>query len=423
MLLKTIAKAEAFLKGMMFDCHTCGQCVLQKTGLVCPMSCPKGLRNGPCGGTLHGQCEVYPDKQCVHVRIHNRIGRDSFEQPVLLASPDANLFRTSSYVNMVTGADKAGRTPLAYPDLGDNRTEQAVHTKSKLEEMLKTGRFIRSCEIRSPRTGSFDHFRREAEVVKPHFDCINTTAFLNGKPSLPSYLAASELQKLGLEPIAQATCRDHTKTSFVGELITNDMNDVHNVLCITGDAYTGTPKIKQVFDMDSSLMVYEARHLRETGITHFTGEKNKRPPKPFIGVAINPFTTPMNVPIRRLKQKIAAGADFIETQLIFDIQAFRTFMEVYCQENMNKDAFMIAGVPVVISKKAYDMIPHVPGVHLPEDVAARLEAADDLREEGIRFAQELITELKTMPGVCGVHLMLFGSDHSVLPEVISILDD
>src|SRR5690606_1185640 len=124
----------------------------------------------------------------------------------------------------------------------------------------------------------------------------------------------------------QSTCRDHTKTSFVSELIENQLNGVNNVVCLTGDAYAGTPKIKQVFDMDSSLMLYEARHVREYGRIRFTGQQMEQPPKLFLGAAINPFTNPPNVPIRRLKQKAASGADFIQTQLIFDVKRFGEFM-------------------------------------------------------------------------------------------------
>lgn len=111
---------------------------------------------------------------------------------------------------------------------------------------------------------------KEAEVIRDHFDAVNVTAYLNGKPSVPSPRVAAELQRMGIEAIAQATCRDHTKTSFVSELINNHTSGVQNILCLTGDSYAGKPKIKQVFDMDSSLMLYEARYLREKSTVHFS---------------------------------------------------------------------------------------------------------------------------------------------------------
>ena len=222
-----------------------------------------------------------------------------------------------------------------------------------------------------------------------------------------------------MEPVCQLTCRDVTKTSFISELIANDANGIHNVLCLTGDSYAGNPRIKQVFDMDSSLMVYEARHLREKGVIHFTGEPMKQAPRPFIGVAINPFTTPVNVPVRRLKQKAAAGADFVQTQLVFNLPAFEDFMKRFCDAGLDRELFLLAGVPVVISKAAMAMIPRVPGVDYPADVRRRLESASDLRQEGCRLARETVEAVSRMPGVRGVHLMLFGADHSVLPEIVS----
>ena len=151
---KLIARCEAFLKGMVFDCHECGQCVLSKTGLICPMSCPKGLRNGPCGGTLDGLCEVYPDKECVWVRIHNRVAKDSVERPDLIPSADARLIRSSSYMNFLTGADKDGRKPLPYLDLGTDRVKLPVQTFSALEKRLKEGAFVHTCEVRAPRNAA-----------------------------------------------------------------------------------------------------------------------------------------------------------------------------------------------------------------------------------------------------------------------------
>ena len=114
-ILKTIAASEAFVKGMMFDCRTCGQCVLSNTAMVCPMSCPKGLRNGPCGGTIGEKCEVYPDKQCVWVRIYKRSNQRKLETPILISSPDSNLHHTSSYINYLNGNDKPTRNPYKKP--------------------------------------------------------------------------------------------------------------------------------------------------------------------------------------------------------------------------------------------------------------------------------------------------------------------
>ena len=406
------------MKGLIFDCHTCGQCVLSQTGYLCPMSCPKGLRNGPCGGTVNGECEVYPNTKCVWVRIHERIGKDSTKCPELISSPDHSLFNTSSVINWAKGDDKHTTTPIEYLSLENDRKKLPVRTLSNLERKLKRGDFVKTCEIRSPRHADLEQMRHEASLIKGSFDAVNATAFLNGKPSLPSARAARELVDLGIDAIAQATCRDHTKTSFISELILNHTNEVHNILCLTGDFYGGARQIKQVFDMDSTLMLYEARYIQEKKEIHFTGEKLKKPPRIFLGTAINPFTKPENVPIRRLKQKVAAGADFVQTQLIFDIPAFRTFMKRFCDEGLHEDLFVLAGIPVVISKGALRMVPSIPGVVCPDDLYDRLNNASDLRGEGIKVAREMVEAVKGIQGVDGVHLMLLGSDHAVLPMVV-----
>lgn len=417
-LLKRVAqRTEAFVKGVLFDCRQCGQCVLSQTGLVCPMTCPKGLRNGPCGGTLHGRCEVDPGRRCVHVRIHERTADGQIELMPLRPSPDTALFYTSSYVNHLTGQDRAARTPLAYLDLGEHRASGPCRTESRLEAALRSGRWVMTTEIRSPRSASWTHLDDEAELLGGHFDAVNATAYLNGRPSVSSPAAAARLAELGLEPIAQATGRDQTKTSFVSELIQNQLNGVHNLLCLTGDSFVGTPRIRQVYDMDSALMLYEARHLRETGTIHFTGQAVKEPPRPFLGAAINPYTEPIEVPLRRLKQKAAAGADFIQSQLIFDLAGWSGFLARARDEGLTEELFILAGVPVVISPKALAMVPSIPGVHLPEAVRQRLEGAADLRREGVAMAIETVQALRAMPGVAGAHLMLFGADGTALVDV------
>lgn len=418
-LKRMIARTEAFFKGMVFDCRSCGQCVLDKTGLICPMTCPKGLRNGPCGGTLEGRCEVYPDKDCVWVRIHERTAPGSLSAPPLIASPDSALFHTSSYLNRLTGVDIQAQAALPSLGVPKRRKHSPLQTESGLERALKSGAFVRTCEVRSPREAEFTALRSEVEGLKDHFDAINATAYLNGRPSLPSARTAAELRRLGVEPIVQSTCRDHTKTTFIAELVNSTLYEVHNVLCLTGDSYVGTPKIKQVFDMDAALMLYEARHLRETGRIHFTDAAMKRPPRPFLGAAINPFTTPRNIPIRRLEQKVLAGADFVQTQLVFDLDRFADFMRSCCRQGLDDEVFILAGIPVMTSRKVCEMLPRIPGIHLPEAVARRFRESADLRAFGVEWARAAIAAVREMPGVSGVHLMLMGTDHSVLPEVVS----
>jgi methylenetetrahydrofolate reductase (NADPH) len=351
------------------------------------------------------------------VRIQKRSDKKHGDTvPKLLPSPDARLFNTSSWLNKATGADSETTAYLPYLDLPPGRVDLPLQTQSLLEQALKDGKFVFTTEIRAPREPDFSQVRVDAELLRGHFDAVNCTAFLGGRPSLPSPLVARELKLMGMEAICQSTCRDHTRTAFISELIENDINGVHNTLCLTGDSYVGTPKIKQVFDMDSSLMIYEA-HLREHSEVHFTGQKLKQAPKTFIGAAINPFTQPGFVPIRRLQQKAAAGADFIQTQLVLDKAAFSQFMQQYVEAGLQKELFLLAGIPVITSQAALKYLPGIPGVFCPPEVLQRLESARDIHAEGMALAAELIQAARNMPGVNGVHLMLFGANHSVLPAL------
>lgn len=420
---KLVYKGEAFVKSLLFDCHSCGQCVLSKNGLICPMSCPKGLRNGPCGGTLGDSCEVDESKKCVHCRIHKRVGKDSTERPFFLRTPDRNLERTSSYLNLFKGADRESRVELPPLEKWQNGRSGSAGTASGLEKRLLTGNKGITCEIRAPRKPGDRKFLREAETLAASFDAFNVTAFLNGKPSMPSVDTAITLKKEGFEPIVQAACRDYTRTSFVSELLRCSEAGISNILCLTGDYYKGTPGIRQVFDFDSSTMLYEAAYLSEMKRIYFTGDPVGDISPFYLGGAINPFTGPKNIPIRRLKQKSFGGADFIQSQMIFEPEPMEPFMKLYCEEGLHNELHFLAGIPVVSSRAVLKLIPAVPGVYVKEETLKRLEMAEDIKAAGLELAMSIIDSLSELKGISGFHLMLFGSDTSALNVLSEYIRD
>lgn len=406
---RLVYKGEAFVKGILFDCHSCGQCVLKKNGLICPMSCPKGLRNGPCGGTLGGQCEVDEKRKCVHCRIHKRVGGKSLDRPFFLRPPDRSLERTSSYLNLFSGQDRLSRVepePLSKWLEPGNGT---VRTGSRLEKRLLSEKRAITSEIRSPRSPGDKRFLKEADSLADLIDAFNVTAFLNGKPSIPSTDTAICLQKEGFEPIVQTTCRDYTRTTFVSELLRCSDEGIRNILCLTGDHYKGAPGIRQVFDYDSSTMLYEAAYLEEKKEIFFSGDPVKDAGPYFLGAAINPLTEPLNIPVRRIKQKAFGGADFIQSQLIFDTGLLKDYMEIYCRERLHERLHFLAGIPLVLSRKVLKLIPSIPGVSVSREILSRLEEALDIRKEGLRLAKEIIDDLWNVRGIKGFHLMLFGA--------------
>ncbi|MCK6487426.1 MAG: methylenetetrahydrofolate reductase C-terminal domain-containing protein [Planctomycetes bacterium] len=422
LLSSLAANSERLLKGVLFDCRGCGQCVLRKTGLVCPMRCPKGLRNGPCGGTTGGRCEVLPDRRCIHLRIDAARRRDgALTAPPLLPAPDQALLGTASVANLINGKDAPARRALAPLGLSDHALGREPLTASGLERTLRSGRFAFTTEVRTPRSPRLDRLGREAAGLAGHFDAVNATAFLNGRPALPSSLAAAELGRHGVEAIAQAAGRDHTRTSFLGEAMVNHLNGVPNLLCVTGDWYQRAPDgpvTRQVFDLDAALMLYEARHLRERGTVAFTGEEVAPCPRPFLGCAINPDTDPVDAPVRRLMQKADAGAEFVQTQVVTDLGRLAAFMARYRDAGLDRRLFLLAGIPVITGHRALAMLGHVPGVRLAPALQQRLAGTGDgLRAAGVALAVEMVRAAAAIPGVRGVHLMLFGADHGALTEV------
>jgi methylenetetrahydrofolate reductase (NADPH) len=419
MFNRLIDRSEEFFKGVLFGCRGCGQCVLRKNFMICPMQCPKGLRNGPCGGTLDGKCEVHPERACVHVRINTRRHGDRLERQPIMPAVDAGLMRRASLMNAATGRDAGCRTPLAPLVTNPDATTAPLHTVSALEATLKAGRFAFTTEVRSPRGVKLDRLAKEAAVLRGHFDAVNATAYLAGNPSLPSTMVAAELQRLGIEAIAQCTGRDFNRTVFVGELFAQHAAGVRNLLCLTGDwrAAGAGPQVRQVFELDGSLMLYEARHLRDRSRIHFTGEEVAGAPRPFLGAAINPFSDPIEVPVRRLAQKADAGADFIQTQVVTDVARLARFMELAGRMGTTRRLFTLAGIPVVTGAKAFAHLGKVAGVKVEPGFAQRMATSTDLRRDGVAEAIRMVRAAAAIPGIHGVHLMLFGPDAQALVDV------
>ncbi len=421
MITTLIERSETFAKGLIFGCRACGQCVLRANAMTCPMRCPKGLRNGPCGGTLAGRCEVHPDRPCIHVRIHTRRHRGRAEPAPIMPAIDHAMVGTASLLNACTGADAGCRTPLpALTTAG--WAEGEPRTASRLEAALRSGRFVVTTELRAPRGSDLSRIRREANALRGSFDAINATAYLSGNPSLPSSVVARELQAMGVEAVAQVTARDCTRTTFAGELFSLAQGQVANLLCLTGDWRMGRPMVKPVYDLDASLMLYEARHLRERSRVFHTGEEVAQAPRPFLGCAINPLSDPIDVPVRRLRVKADCGAEFAQTQVLTETTRLADFMALAQAQDLPRRVAILAGIPVVTSLKALDHLHRVAGVAVDPGFAARLRVAPDLRAAGIAEAERLCAEARAIRGIAGVHLMLFGLDYSALLDVASSLE-
>ncbi len=397
-LLKPVERAA---KGFLFDCRMCGQCVLSLTGMACPMNCAKNMRNGPCGGVRpDGGCEVIPTMRCVWVeatdglhRIANGEGERSMLAPV-----DHRQQSRSSWVKVIAGGLPPPAMEQAPPRAG------AVHG---FERACRSGRFVVTVEVAPPDSADPAVLVARASRFRDRVDAINITDGAGGNCHMSSVAASAVLAANGLTPIWQLACRDRNRIAIQGELLGAAALGIRNVLCLTGDDVSqgDQPEAKPVFDLDAVSLLRVARNMRDRG-AFASGRKLEAPPDLFLGATVNPFAPPQRDRVANLAMKIAAGAQFIQTQFCFDIDAFAAFMREVRARELHKRCFIIAGVGILSTAKALRwMAEHVPGVHVPEPLLARIGAAADQRAEGKRALIEIMRRLAEIEGVAGVHVM------------------
>jgi methylenetetrahydrofolate reductase (NADPH) len=415
---RAFLKTEEATKGAIFDCHMCGQCILQQTALICPMRCPKGMRNGPCGGpSLDGKCEVYPDKPCIWVEIYQRSRRfgltgrvEKLQWPV-----DWSLQGTSAYGNVLNGK---WFTPRWSEVLDQPRPE--VKAGTNLESMLNAGRFVVTAELGPPRSANADYLRKKAALLRGKVVAVNVTDNARGTARLSSLAGCLILQEMGIEPVLQMSCRDRNRIALQSELVSAPALGIHNVLLLTGDhqRFGDDPQAMGVFDLDGVSLLALARRMRDNAEL-LSGQKIPEPPSLLLGAAANPEGEPLDLQVLRLQKKVEAGADFIQTQAVFDIDHFKQWMAAVRARGLHKATKILVGILLLNSaQRARFLSEHVPGMRISEAIVARLAQAQDPREEGKKLAQELIASLGEIEGVAGVHIMTIAWEEAI-PEVLA----
>lgn len=403
--MSVVFKAEKWIKEKMFGCQTCGQCILSHTKIICPMNCPKGLRNGPCGGTLDGKCEVIPELDCVWTNIERKKGeKKDFK---IHLPPKEELLNTASYVNLINGKDKATRLPHDFVDT------RHVAASSTLAEKMGRGDFVVTLEIASPlnREG-LTRVEKIMARTREHVDAVNTTTNAGGVPSLHSTETGKVVMEHGVESIIQFCGRDHDKGDFLRQVEKAMDMGYKNFLLLTGDWLPQDErKVAQQtwFPMDSSQMIHFANRQLEAwqarlGIV------------PFFGCAANPFSTPMDVSVERLAFKREAGARFCQTQAITHVP---TFVEWYKQVRFGREdapKLTIPSIPLVGSKKLFRVLCRLPGVYVDPSLHAIMEQ-DDFQRTSLDWAFG-IAEGVIEVGAAGVHVMNFGMPSALIDEFL-----
>ncbi|MGE5145927.1 MAG: methylenetetrahydrofolate reductase C-terminal domain-containing protein [Candidatus Eiseniibacteriota bacterium] len=417
------AATESRVKGVLFDCRMCGQCSLSATGLSCAMNCPKGLRNGPCGGVREaGFCEVQPDMKCVWLDAwsgaQSMRGGDAIE--TALAPLDHRRVGRSSWMQVIEGDAQAKtlashRSAPKAPAQPAARAVEPPPAPGPLERSMRAGRFCVTAEFNPPDTADPEAIYARAKPLIEVCDSVNVTDGAGANTHISSIAVCALLARQGYDPVMQVSCRDRNRIAIQGDVLGAAALGIRNVLCLTGDGIGGgnQPEAKPVFDLDCTSLLATLSTLRDES-RFMSGTAIERAPALFLGATANPFAVPAEVEVPRLAKKIEAGARFFQTQFCFDIETFRAFFARFRDRGLHERCHFTVGVgPLASGRAARWMRSSIAGIRIPDAVIDRLERAADARREGRRICVEIVQQLAEMPGLAGVHIMAFRQEDAV----------
>ena len=290
---------------------------------------------------------------------------------------------------------------------------------SRLERVLRAGQFAVTTELAPPDSADPHEVYERARIFDGHVDAINATDGSGANCHMSSVAVCALLTRLGYALVMQISCRDKNRIAIQGDILGGAAMGVCNILCLTGDGVQAGdhPQAQPVFDLDCMSLLSTARTLRDEQ-RFLSGRRLTYGPRVFLGAASNPFAPPLDWRAERLAKKVAAGAQFIQTQYCYDVPMLRTFMRRVEDLGLLGRVFILVGVgPLRSAKTAEWMRRNVPGLHIPDAVVKRLAGAEDPTREGLRLCVELIQQIREVPGVSGVHVMAYRQEESV-PEII-----
>ncbi len=312
----------------------------------------------------------------------------------------------------------AERNASAAADAGPALSGQC-RTSSRLERVLREGHFAVTCEIGPPQSARSEGITKHASILKDYSDGQNLTDNQTAIVRLSSLAAAVHVKAAGGEPIMQMVARDRNRIAIQSDVLGAASLGIRNLLCLAGDhqSFGNHPEARNVHDVDSLQMMQIVRAMRDERKFQCGEEIKSDEPRMFVGCAANPFGDPFEFRVRRLAKKIAAGAEFIQTQCIFDMDRFEKWMRMVRDEGLDEKVFILGGITPVKSDKALKYIKTVPGMKVPDELIRRMEGAADKKAEGVNVAVEMIQRLKEIRGVRGVHIMAIAWE-SIVPEIV-----
>jgi methylenetetrahydrofolate reductase (NADPH) len=436
---RLLAKIEICIKGPLFGCRMCGNCLLQETAFICPMECPKGMRNGPCGGmTPEKKCYVDETRRCIWYAIYKRALKIGREETLLEVLPPldwnkvgtetwGDVFRqirkvgTGKFIAGIVSSEKIKKTELwesvfktiRQPDWwhGDAEYHEASSGEpvSDLERRFREGKFIVATEVTPPLGAGTDKLIRDIGSVKPYVTAINFTDSSSARPKMSSIACCKVAIDQNSEPVFQIAARDTTRTGLQSTVLGANSIGIKNILCITGDNSVIGPNPTSslnILDIDSVQMLWILRKMRDEGV-YLDGRTFKNPPKLFLGAATSPFASDPVLQAIKDHKKINAGAQFFQTNLVFEPEKLDLWLEQLDKRNILNKVYILIGVaPLKSFKVAEYLHTKVPGVRMPEEIMKRMEkAGESASEEGVQIALEVIDSVKRKQGINGIHIM------------------
>lgn len=290
---------------------------------------------------------------------------------------------------------------------------------TNLEKVLDSGRFAVTAEAGPPKGTSPTVIQRKGELLRYCCDAVNITDNQTAIVRMSSLVGCILLKQQGVDSVMQIVCRDRNRIAIQSDVLGAVALGIGNILCLSGDhqKFGNHPAAKNVFDIDSIQLIQTLKNMRDEK-KFISGDDITGEVPLYIGAVENPYADPFKFRVARLGKKIRAGADFIQTQAIYDVTKFARWMEMITDQGLDKQVHILAGViPIRSAGMARYMRDYVSGVSVPDEIVTRMEEAKTAKEEGLRIALEVIEQLKEVPGVHGIHIMAVGWE-DVVPEIV-----
>jgi methylenetetrahydrofolate reductase (NADPH) len=416
------------------------------------MECPKGMRNGPCGGIRPDKmCYVDNTRKCVWYAIYKKSFENGSEETLLEVLPpvDWNKVGTETWGEVVQRVKKVGTgkffgalisndilkksdiwdsvfKTIRQPEwwAGDSEYHTSVHREpvSELERQLRSGKFVIATEVTPPQGTGTAKLISDIQSVKPYVAAINFTDSSSARPKMSSIGCCKTALDQNAEPVFQIAARDTTRTGLQSTVIGANAMGINNILCISGDNSMIGPaptSNMNILDIDSVQMLWILRKMRDEG-KYLDGRSIKNPPKLFLGSATSPFAIDPVLQAIKDNKKINAGAQFFQTNLIFEPERLDLWLEQLDKRNILNRVFILIGIAPLKSLKITRYLDtNIPGVSIPDKIMQRMEkAGESASEEGVQIALEVIDAVKGKQGINGIHIMTLGWESAVQRIVI-----